>query len=59
MLFLLAGTAGQRSTLLTETQRRAIERKCPFCHTGTQHIVDRIPAGERGEMRLVARADTS
>ena len=50
---------GQGPALLTEMQRRAIERKCPFCHTGTLHIVDRVPAGELGAMHLVARTDTS
>jgi hypothetical protein len=28
-------------------QRRAVERKCPFCHSGTLHLIERIPAGER------------
>ena len=47
------------STLFTETQRRAIERKCPFCHTGTLHIVDRMPAQELAVLQLLIRADTS
>jgi len=47
------------STLFPETQRRAIERKCPFCHTGTLHIVDRIPAQELAALQLLIRADTS
>jgi len=52
-------TPGLGSTLFTETQRRAIERKCPFCHTGTLHIVDRIPALELAALHLLIRADTS
>jgi len=47
------------STLFTEAQRRAMERKCPFCHTGTLHIVDRIPAQELAAWRLLIPADTS
>lgn len=47
------------STLFTETQRRAIERKCPYCHTGTLHIVDRMPAQELAVLQLLIRADTS
>jgi|ERR1051326_4471833 hypothetical protein len=46
-------------TLLTETQRRAAERKCPLCHTGTLHIVDRMPAQELAVLQLLIRADTS
>jgi hypothetical protein len=30
---------------LTETQQRAVERKCPFCKTGTLHVVERVPPG--------------
>ncbi|MGH9722635.1 MAG: IS91 family transposase, partial [Bryobacteraceae bacterium] len=30
---------------LTATQRRAVERICPFCKIGTLHILDWIPAG--------------
>jgi hypothetical protein len=30
---------------LTATQRRALERTCPFCKIGTLHILDWIPAG--------------
>ena len=29
---------------LTETQERAVQRKCPICHTGTLRIVDWISA---------------
>jgi len=47
------------TTLLNETQRRAIERKCPFCRTGTLHIVDRIPAQELAALQLLIRVDTS
>ncbi len=47
------------STPFTETQRRAIDRKCPFCHTGTLHIVDRIPAQQLAAVWLRIQADTS
>jgi hypothetical protein len=47
------------STLFTEAQPRAMERKCPFCHTGTLHILDRIPAQELAAWRLLIPADTS
>jgi hypothetical protein len=33
------------TAVLTETQQRAVERKCPFCKTGTLHVVERIPPG--------------
>jgi hypothetical protein len=49
----------QGSTLLTEIQRRAVERKCPFCHSGTLHVIDWIPAGELSAVNIVAWADTS
>jgi hypothetical protein len=31
------------TAFLTETQQRAVERKCPFCKTGTLHVIERIP----------------
>jgi hypothetical protein len=45
--------------LLTDTQRRAIERKCPFCKTGTLHVIGWAPAGELIGLGAVATADTS
>lgn len=33
-------------TLLTDIQQRAVERKCPFCKTGTLHVMERIPPGK-------------
>ena len=31
--------------LLTEIQQHAVERKCPFCGTGSLHVIERIPPG--------------
>jgi hypothetical protein len=50
-------TAGM--TFLTERRQRAIERKCPFCKTGTLHIIGWAPAGELIGIGAVAAADTS
>jgi Putative transposase/Transposase zinc-binding domain len=47
------------STLLTETQQRAVERKCPFCKTGTLHVIDRIPPGRPIPITPAAYQDTS
>lgn len=46
-------------TFLTEGQQRAIERRCPFCKTGTLHIIGWAPAGELIGTGAVANADTS
>jgi hypothetical protein len=45
--------------LLTETQQRAVERKCPFCGTGTLHIIDRIPPGQSIPITPAVYQDTS
>jgi hypothetical protein len=42
---LLPKSAAPATTFLTEIRQRAIERKCPFCKTGTLHVVERIPPG--------------
>jgi Putative transposase/Transposase zinc-binding domain len=47
------------STLLTETQQHAVERKCPFCKTGTLHVIDRIPPGEPIPVTTCVYEDTS
>jgi len=47
------------SILLTETQQRSVERKCPFCKTGTLHVIDRIPPGKSIPVTPVAYQDTS
>ena len=47
------------TTYLTERQRRAVERKCPFCKTGTLHIIGRAPAGVIIGTDTVAATDTS
>jgi hypothetical protein len=46
-------TAGM--TFLTERQQRAIERKCPFCKTGTLHIIGWAPAGAHRHWRCRCR----
>ena len=43
---LLPRPSNQPPDTLTNTQRRAVERKCPHCQIGTLHIIDRIPARE-------------
>ena len=45
--------------LLTETQQRAVERKCPFCGTGTLHVIDRIPPGKPILITPAVYQDTS
>jgi len=47
------------TALLTVTQQRAIERKCPFCKTGTLHVIDRIPAGKSISAGAAAGVNTS
>lgn len=44
---------------LTETQQRAVERKCPFCKTGTLHVMERIPPGTSISIPPVAYQNTS
>lgn len=56
---LLPAPATQEPILLTDRQRRAVERKCPFCKSGTLHIVGRIPAGESISVTSVPGEDTS
>ena len=47
------------TTLLTETQQRAVERKCPFCKTGTLHVVERIPPGTSIPVAAIVYENTS
>jgi hypothetical protein len=47
------------TTYLTEKQQRAVERKCPFCKTGTLHIIGRAPAGVIIGTHTAAATDTS
>ena len=42
---LLPQTSIPATTVLTESHQRAVERKCPFCKTGTLHVIERIPPG--------------
>lgn len=56
---LLPASAAQPPTLLSDRQMRAVERKCPFCKSGTLHIIGRIPAGELIWVTTVPVQDTS
>ena len=56
---LLPASAAQPPTLLSDKQMRAVERMCPFCKSGTLHIVGRIPAGELTSVTSVPGEDTS
>ena len=56
---LLPAPPVQASTLLTETQQRAVERRCPFCKTGTLHILYHVRAGELLSLTTVPFEDTS
>lgn len=47
------------TTFLTENQRRAVDRKCPFCNTGTLHLIGRIPTGEIIPAGIALSVDTS
>ena len=42
---LLAGAEQGVSKMLTDLQVRAIQRKCPICHTGTLHVIGWIAPG--------------
>ena len=43
---LLPPLQDEGATFLTENQRRAVDRKCPFCKTGTLRLIGRMPPGE-------------
>jgi Putative transposase/Transposase zinc-binding domain len=47
------------TTFLTEIQQRAVERKCPFCKTGTLHVIERIPPGKSIPIMPAAYQNTS
>jgi hypothetical protein len=47
------------STFLSENQQRAVERKCPFCKTGTLRMIGRMPPGETIPTEFVADLNTS
>jgi hypothetical protein len=56
----LLPTPPEKSTnMLTETQQRAVEQKCPFCKTGTLHIIERAPPGELIRVGTTANTNTS
>jgi hypothetical protein len=49
-----------RGTLfLTENQRRAVDRKCPFCQIGTLCLIGRMPPGEISPDYVALSIDTS
>ena len=56
---LLPALPDQVSTFLTETQQRALVRRCPFCRTGGLHVIEQISARELIELSSVAGANTS
>jgi hypothetical protein len=47
------------SSFLTEHERRAVDRRCPFCKTGKLCLIGRIPAGEIIPPGITCTADTS
>ena len=47
------------TTFLTENQRRAVDRKCPFCKTGTLRLIGRMPPGEIIPAGIALTVDTS
>jgi hypothetical protein len=44
---------------LTENQRRAVDRKCPFCKIGTLCLIGRMPPGEISPDYVALTIDTS
>ena len=47
------------TTFLTENQRRVVDRKCPFCKTGTLRLIGRMPPGEIIPAGIALTVDTS
>jgi hypothetical protein len=47
------------TTSLTESQRRAVDRKCPFCKIGTLCLIGRMPPGEIIPADIAIAFDTS
>jgi hypothetical protein len=56
---LLPVSAHRPLAVLTETQCRAVRRKCPICHVGTLRIVHWIPAADLSVWGRSAYVDTS
>jgi hypothetical protein len=56
---LLPVSAHRPLDLLTATQCRAVQRKCPLCHVGTLRIVHWIPAAALSVWGRSAYVDTS
>jgi len=48
-----------RATFLTESQHRAVDRKCPFCKIGMLCLIGRLPPGEIIPTGIAYTADTS
>ena len=47
------------TAFITENQRRAVDRKCPFCKIGTLCLIGRIPPGEIIPAGIAPAVDTS
>jgi hypothetical protein len=56
---LLPVSADQTLDVLTDTQQRAVQRKCPICQIGTLRIIDWIPVADLPASEMNAYADTS
>jgi hypothetical protein len=56
---LLPPLQDEGATFLTENQRRAVDRKCPFCKTGTLRLIGRMPPGEILPTGIVLTVDSS
>lgn len=56
---LLPALPDEGATFLSENQRRAVDRKCPFCTTGRLRLIGRMPPGEIIPTGIAYTADTS
>ena len=56
---LLPESPAPAAAFLTEIQQRAVERRCPFCKTGTLHVIERIPPGKSIPLTPTAYQNTS
>src|ERR1019366_1042222 len=55
---LLPPLPDQGATVLTENQRPAVDRKCPFCKIGTLCLIGRMPPGEISPDYVALTIDT-
>jgi hypothetical protein len=56
---LLPPLQDQGATFITENQRSAVDRKCPFCKIGTLRLIGRMPPGEILPTGIVLTVDSS